>query len=234
MNKTSLIKFYIQHRFIIFPAVVMFLSLLLIVFAIYPQTVKLIENQKVISDLSGKTKLLQNKVSALESYDAQDLSRKVGFVLSSLPAEKDFLNAFGLLQRLAAQSGFNISSISLGNVAGKQGSANSFGLHMEMQGSKTSLQTLLDNFESSPRIIRVGNIDASSAQNSGAVKLSLDVEVLYSPVPADFGKIDSSLPELSQKDQDLIANLAKSIPALNPQQPSPASASARGKVNPFE
>ena len=46
MKKEDLIKFYTAYRAYIFPAGVALASIFLILFVIYPQTVKLFNNQK--------------------------------------------------------------------------------------------------------------------------------------------------------------------------------------------
>lgn len=231
MKKETVAKFYLQYRLYIFPAIVALSSLFLIIFAIYPQTAKLIENQKAAGDLINKSKFLTTKVAALESYNEEDLSSKVGVALNAFPVYKDYERILGLLQGLATESGFTISSIALGNTAGQAGNSNSFGIKLEIKGPKALFQNLLTNLENSPRIMRISNIDITATQASGAVDASLVLEVLYSPMPQNFGSIDSPLPELTQKEEELLASFAeRSLVA----SPSAAQPSQRGKTNPFE
>lgn len=226
--KKEINKFYSEYKLYIFPAVVTLSSLFLIIFAIYPQTVKLIENQKTATELINRSKFLDIKVTALEGYDEKDLERKVGLVLNTLPAEKDYGNVLTLLSQLVLQSGFSISSITIGNSAGKVGSAESLEVKMDITGPRVLLQTLLDNLDSSSRLVRVKSIDVSSSQ--GSISVSLAVQVLYAGSPKDYGTIDSSLPELNQNDEGLISTLERlNKPVLESDVESP-----RGKANPFE
>ncbi|MBI2019152.1 type 4a pilus biogenesis protein PilO [Candidatus Daviesbacteria bacterium] len=227
--KKEIIKFYLEYKLYIFPAVVALSSLFLIIFAIYPQTAKLIDGQKSASQLAGKSEFLETKVQALESVDGEDLARKVRFVLNALPAEKDFANVLALLQQLTAESGFSVSSIALGNSGTKMGNSDSFDVRMEIRGSKVFLQGLLSNLENSPRLIRVKVIDISSANQQGA-DIALSLGVLYSGLPKDFGAADSPLPELTSADEGLIAALEK----INTTTPTSFAQSPRGKANPFE
>ncbi|MBI2337868.1 hypothetical protein HYU95_01680 [Candidatus Daviesbacteria bacterium] len=232
MKKENIIKFYLKYRFYLFPAAVFLSSLFLIIFAIYPQTVKLINNQKVAGDLTNKSKLLEAKVFALESYDKEDLSQKVGVALAVLPADKDFLDVLGLLQEQAVQSGFSITSVALGNTSNKAGSASSYTVKLEMKGSKVLFQGLLDKLENSSRLTKVGSIDIISRQTTQSIDTSLEVDVLYSQLPKDFEKVDSPLPELSKEDEDLIASLIKNSTTIS--KPEEIQQTPRGKSNPFE
>lgn len=235
MKKEDLVKFYAKYRSQIFPAIVALSSLFLIVFVIYPQTVKLINNQKAIGEITNKSKLIENKVIALESYDEADLSRKVEFALITLPAEKDIISILGLLQGLTSQSGFIINSISFGNTSGKLGDSESLEVKLEITGIKVMFQTLLDNFENAPRLVRINAIGISSNQTSQAFNASLVVEVLYSKLPQNFGTTDSPLPEFSQKDEELITKLASLARAgVSVPGSSAGPSSPRGKSNPFE
>lgn len=233
MKKEAVATFYSKYRLYVFPLIVTLSSLFLIAFAIYPQTVKLISNQKAISNLINKSNFFETKVTALESYDETDLSRKVGLALSTYPVDKDFGNAVGLLQQLTVQSGFNVKAISLGG-SGKLGKSESFEIKLEIQGPKALLSTLLNNLENSSRLIRVMSIDISSNQNSGAVDASLAVEILYSPIPQNLETVDSVLPSFSQKDEDLITTLARVNATAQSFSATESSAvSPKGKSNPF-
>lgn len=236
MKKETIIKFYSNYKLYIFPISVALSSVFLILFVIYPQAMKLIINQKNISDLIVKAKFLENKVSALESYDEKDLSQKVNLVLAVVPTEKDFGNTLGLLQEISAKSGFSIVSIVLSNAVNKAGNAESYEVKLEVTGTKTLFQTLLNNLENASRLIKVNSIDISSNQASQTVNVSLSIRVFYSQLPPNFGTEDSPLPQINQKDEELLATLARASeagPSSSIVQPSTPS-SPRGKLNPFE
>ncbi len=228
--KKEIIKFYSIYKLYVFPAVVALCSLFLIVFAIYPQTVKLIDGQRVASELISKSKFLETKVQALESYNKDDLLRKTGIVLYALPSEKDYGNVLTMLQQLVAQSGFSITSITVGNATGKLGNLESFEVKLDLKGSRILLQILLENLENSPRLVRIKSIDVSSGQSQQDIDISLVLQVLYSKLPQDFGMTDSPLPELDQKDENMISALEK----VSAENMAPSAESPRGKVNPFE
>lgn len=231
MKKEEIVKFYQHYRLYIFPAVVALSSLTLIIFVIYPQALKLITNKQVEGDMINRSKFLEVKAQALESLDSTDLNRKKDFALVSYPTDKDFASALGLLQNFTVKSGFNIVLISLGS--GTLGTnAQSYNLKLDILGPQTLLPGLLSNIENSPRLMRVSSVETNLGKDPQGALISLSVDVLYSSVPEDFGSIDSPLPELSEKDEEVLVKLARS--AVSPSLESITPSGARGKANPFE
>lgn len=228
MNK-ELGKFYQKYRLYIFPAAVAVSCLILIIFIIYPQVAKLIQGSRLEQDFSTRSKFLEAKASALENYDEADLQRKVGLVLASFPAEKDFINVMSLLQRLNSQSGFSILSLSLTSVQSSS-KDQSYGVKVEIVGPKTLFLSLLNGIESSPRIMRISTIDVTSGMIADVVSATLTVEVFFAQVSDSFGTLDSPLPEISDKDEQLISRLATTQPIIT----TPISSSAKGRADPFE
>ncbi|MBU0999850.1 hypothetical protein KKE78_00440 [Patescibacteria group bacterium] len=233
MKKKTIIQFYNHYKLYIFPTAVVLSSLFLIIFAIYPQTAKLIENQKVAGEMQKKSNFLASNVIALEDVNSEDLSEKVGITLSAFPAEKDYGRILGLLQGLVVQSGFTISSVTLGNVSGKVGNASSYEVKLEVKGPKILFQGFINNLESSPRIIRVRSLDIVFVQASEILDTSVIIEVLYSPLPQTF-KGDSPLPLFGQAEEELLISLSNLSKINLTASSSAAVYSQRGKVNPFE
>lgn len=233
MKKEAIIKFYTTYRIFIFPAIVALSSLILIVFVILPQFMALLTNQKNAADLRERSKSLEVKAQTLETYDLSDLQRKVGYALSSLPEDKDFATVLGLIQNLTAQSGFSVTSISLGSSTAKLTNAQSYSIKLDVVGAKSLLEALFSNLEGSTRLMKVSNIELSNSPNQQSVNASIALDILYSPLPTNFGSVDSPLPEVSEKDEQLIATLAKNAaPALT--SPANVSLPPRGRANPFE
>ncbi len=83
MNRDISVNFYQKYKLSIFIGIVVFSSIILIIFVIYPQLSKLIANQKVAGEIISKTKFFDDKAQALEKYDKSDLDRKVALVLNS-------------------------------------------------------------------------------------------------------------------------------------------------------
>lgn len=240
MRKEVLVKFYQSYKLYIFSAVAAISSLILIIFVIYPQTSKLLSNQRLDKDVSQKSKFLEAKAQALESYDPEDLSLKVRNVLGSYPVDKDLVAAVSLLQNFTAQSGFSIISLSVGGGSGK-GASQSYSVKLDILGPKALLPGMIKGIEDSNRLMRVSSIEETAGRDSGSTTVSLAVDILYSSVPGEFGSIDSPLPELSDKDQEILARLASTstntsigTAPISGQPTTPSELPPRGKANPFE
>ncbi len=238
MKKDEIIKLYQAQRLYIFPSLVALASLILIILVIYPQTIKLITNQKVKGEIFNKSQFLEAKAQSLESYDPTDLNRQVNFAVGSYPTDRDFVSALALLQSLTLQSGFSITSMSLENASskGQNAQSQSYNIKIDILGPSPLLPTLFSKIENSPRLMRVSSVELTSGKDSQGAAVSLTVEVLYSSAAGGLGSNDSPLPQLSQKDEEVIAKLAKLGPPVRSQQTTAQSVQLgpRGKANPFE
>mgnify|MGYP001558324875 CR=1 FL=1 len=232
MKKETVIKFYLTYRLYLFPVAIAISSLILIFLIIIPQLGKLISNQKAEKALVNNLKFLEVKAQTLDSYDSNDLSNKVSYVLASFPQDKDFGNVIGLIQNLTIQSGFSLTTMTISTATNKTANAQSYSIELEVVGPKNLISILLSNIERSTRLMRVGSIEIRNTISQQTVNISLSLDVLFAPTPASFGSIDSTLPDLSQKDQELLTTLAKNFtPVFTSEN---VSLPSRGKANPFE
>lgn len=241
MKKEELLKFYQNYRFYIFPVIVALSSLILIIFVIYPQTIKLLTNQKIGGEIAKKSVILETKAQTLENYDSGDLSAKVNSALSFYPSEKDLASIIGLLQDITAKSGFSITSLSLGGGLENKG-LQSYGVKLDAVGPQKLMQNFLSNLEGSLRLIRISSLETSSAINQ-TIQASISLDVLYSSQTGDLGSIDSPVPQLSKEEEEVLARLAKVSPTTTttttvttgqPQTQTQTQLGPRGKLNPFE
>lgn len=240
----NLLKFYQTNKLYIFPVMVVLSSLILIIFILYPQTIILLENQKEKTEMISRSNFLDIKVQALEGYDLDQLNRQVNFALNVYPSDKDFVVAMGLLQDLISQSGYNVISIRQGSSLLKSSNVQSYGLNLEIIGPQALLPVLISKIEGLPRLMRIDSLEIASGRDTQATTISFNINVLYSNAPADFGTIDSTLPQLTQKDEEVIAKLAKVGPSFVESKAQggsigqfdipPSQLGPRGKENPFE
>lgn len=234
MKKEAIIKFYVSYRLYIFPFIVAFSSLILIVLIIFPQIYKLITNQKTEGELTNKSKFLEVKAQTLESFDAADLSNKANLSLLSYPPDKDFGNVIGLIQNLTTQSGFVVVSMSIGTTTVKIGESDSYSIQLNVTGPKSLSKVFISNIEGSTRLMKVGNIEISNTSQAQIANLSLNLNVLYAPIPTSFGSIDSVLPTLSESDEQLLAKISSNNTQTISETPTNVQLPSRGKTNPFE
>lgn len=230
MKKETILKFYLNFRIYIFPSVVAFSSLILIVFIIYPQMVKLIGNQRVYGDVIKKSEFLEAKTSALEELDEGDLKNKLGYALKAYPSDKDFGEILDLLQTTANQKGFSVATITIQPTNQTLGEGQSYLVRVEAVGPRNLLDGLIEKIESLARVMKVLSINITLAKDIDIADISLGVDVYFAPAPQTFGSVDSPLPKLTEEDENLIARLVSSQVSV----PSSAVSSPRGKSNPFE
>lgn len=236
MNKAAIVKFYANYKLLIFPLVVALSSLILILLVILPQTIKLLINQRVGNDLLSRSENLEVKAETLASINEGELLQNLGYALNVYPQDRDLANVVGQVQIIAARTGFNIVSLNLGGgpLTPPKGGAQSFNVTLQLTGSKALLPLLLSELENAPRLMRVSSLEISSIAIAGGsgIQVSLGIDVLYSVAPPEFGTVDSPLPQLSEKEQELLVRLAK----VGSQRVGTGQviSAPRGKANPFE
>lgn len=231
MKKEEILKFYLKFRLYIFPAVVALSFLILIVFVIYPQTVKLIANQRAENDLEEKSKFLEAKAATLESLNEENLSAKLKYALFAYPTDRDFSNVIGLLQKVANQNGLSIASLSVKPGSTDSGSAQKYRVKLELSGRESSFSDFIKVIESHVRIMKVVDIEISQDREGNITSGSLEIEAFYAEAPKSFGSPDSALPQLSSEDEEIIAQITT---FYTPASLQPVTAQPRGKADPFE
>ncbi len=232
MIRGTLKKTYTTYRLFIFPVAVIFSCLILIVFIIYPQITSLIENYQTEGNLKSKFKVMEAKAQALEGVDEDDLNAKLKLALNVYPSDYDFSSVVGTLQGIVGKYGFIIVSLQLGGVSKEaRSSVSDFNVKLELIGPKGLLSDLINGIESSSRIMKTGSIEVSSARQGDNINIILNLKVYYSSLPNSFGSADSSLPRLSEKEEAVLASLARLQQSAGSSFTIPVS---KGKPNPFE
>lgn len=230
MNKESFAKFYQKYKLLIFPLVVALSCLILIIFVLIPQIGVFLKNSRSQQEFSARSQFLDAKVAALENLNEPELLNRVSYVLASLPREKDFASTIALLQKITAESGYVIASLTFGTGEGKGAGGQSFGVRMEVVGPKTLLGSLLSSIEVSSRLMKISSMEISSGKEVDIVTVNLALEALFAPMPATLGSIDTPLPEISAGEEELLSKLSSTAAS----QPQPLSATQIGKTDPFE
>lgn len=232
MNKEYFVKLYSTYKLIIFPSVVVLSCLVLIATVIFPQISNLIGNSKTENQLRVKIKNIDTKAQALESVDENDLSSKLKIALSLYPSDSEPSYVIGVFQEVTARYGFNIGSLHLGgSTQAAKGSVLEFNVKLELTGPRMLLKDLITNIENAPRIMKIDNMEIANTRIGDNVDVSLNVKVYYQPFPNSFGDIDTPLPTISDKEEAVLASLAKApvftISGFSAFVP-------KGKANPFE
>jgi len=238
MKKEKLQLFYAKYKLLIYPVCVTLVSILVIVFVIYPQIRGYftgVEDKKRINERLIK---LETKAKELEVIPGDLLNSQVQSSKVALPPEKDYTSIIGLLQRLSAEVGVALVSVTLDTVKGRDtGGVTSFSVKVDVNLPRESFDVFLSKIESSPITMRVASISVDSAQTSDSLLASIIIDVFYAPSPKTFGSIDSPIEKLTAEEEVLVEKLTSnsvSVPVTSSIEESPGSNIPRGKSNPFE
>lgn len=230
MTKEGLQSFYERFKFIIIPIVIVLVSFILIITVIVPQITRLLANQKIAREISERSKFLEVKAQTLESYNTVELDQKIKAVLNSYPVDRDYVNSLILIQNIISQSGFSITSLTLG-ASTESGDGQKYNFNISVSGPKDKLSKFLTNIETSYRLMRIASLETSTDKDQ-QVTVSLNVDVLYAPAPGNFGNVDTPLPQFSQKEGEVLSKLA-TVESLTNIETAQSEATV-GRDNPFE
>jgi len=232
--KSRIKEFYSRYQIFVYPTVIGLASLMVIVLVVIPQIQGFIEGQSTLSNTTQKAKFLEVKAAELSRIDPEDLSKKVNLAVSALPTDKDYGSIIGLIQRIGADAGANIVSLTISPAAGEKNL--SFAVQLTVVGLKQSVNSMIEDIEKSPRVMKVSNINITSSNIDGSVGADFVVNVFYAPAPKSLGAVETELPKLTTKDEEILATLASSS-VSEPALTAPSSAAQllpRGKANPFQ
>ncbi len=222
--------FYAKYKIIVYPVAVGIAALVITIFIIIPQLTSLLNGQSTIKNSSERLKILEVKAEDLKVIDEGSVNKKLQIAILALPEDKDFTTVIGLMKILVAESGMELTSLQLGQLQGNNANLNGFSIKMEIKGQMQTFANLLKMIENSSRVMRVSDIEVSVSSGNTMIA-AINVSIFYSPLPKDLGNIEVSLPKLSEDEENLLANIAKSQIASLSGTPTLLP---RGKANPFE
>lgn len=235
MKTGDLLAFYLKYKMILFPSVVVLSCLILVIFVIVPQLMSLLAGRQIQGELTSKREFLEVKARDLQVVNEEDLKAKVNTVLAAFPADKDYANVMIGLQNVAGKWGFKIDSFALSGQDVKVKSSQGYLINLEVSGARALLPSLLNDIENMSRVMRIGALQISGGPDPAGANVSLGIIAFYAPAPSSYGSFDSPLPELSQKDEEIITKLTSIAPV---QQDDTGVLEEvvipTGKDNPFE
>ena len=147
VNLKSVKFIYDQYKIFIYPILVAGTSLFLILFLILPQIKGFLGGRENLEQARNKLEILTVKAKDLEAINEEDLRKKMGLTLVSLPQEKDFPQVIGVLQEVARSSGMLLISAQIGQAQNSVANGN-FPVKVEVVGSKLAWARFLKNVES--------------------------------------------------------------------------------------
>lgn len=247
MNKETIQKFYFTYRLYIFPTAVGFCCLILIALIILPQFISLLDLRKSEEQNLKRSGILEAKAAELESFNPQDVQKKVEIALNVFPKDKDYTGALTLVQTTMSQNSFIVNSISPSKTASTApgGGGQSYTLKATAIGPKLFLYDLIKAIENGSRVMRIQSIEMTPQHDDSAVSVVLAIDVLFSDASAKSNNTDSPIPKLTSSEEQLINKLAALAPSSNNSNLvisgdgqlvdiGGSGGGARGKQNPFK
>lgn len=231
MQKENLQKLYYKYRFYIFPVVVVICSVVLLAVVIYPQARKIMDISKAQVDTDGKAAQVKAKVDALNSLNSSDLTTQMNVLLTVLPEDKDYPGLIQILKNTILSRGLILVDFQVGGSG--SAAAKSSGLYtvmISLKGTKSAVDDFISSVEALPRMIRIQNLDFNLGKAPDIVTANITLNIFYAPAPTAVGAVDSPLPKLTEKDQQMVALFTRGI---NLSSPPVSTSSAKGKADLF-
>lgn len=229
--KRQLFELMAKNKALLLPAVVGVSSLIIIALIIYPQLMAFLKGQEDLQAAEHKLNKLKVKAADLENLDENDLKKKLDYALVALPQERDYATIIGVFQRVTAEAGMSLGSLQVGGQgAGADKKGSGYTVKLELLGTKSGLDLLLEKIQQVPQVMKVGAMEIASIESD--VNVSLSVDVFYLAVPTSIGSIDADLPKITGEEESLLARLASISPASVPAEPT--TLLPRGKPDPFQ
>lgn len=229
--KKQLTELFNKYKTLFIPIIIGVSSLILILLVIYPQLTVFLKGQKDLQTVEQRLKKLQVKAQDLESLDEDDLNKKLEYALAALPVEKDYATIIGVFQRISAQSNMSLETLRVGGLgSGGDKKTPGYSVQLELLGTKSSLNGVLQQIEKAPRVMKVNGIELTASKSN--VNVTLAVDVFYLPAPTSIGSVDAVLPKLTDEEQKLLTRLASISPSSI--STTPTTLLPRGKPDPFQ
>lgn len=237
-NKEEIIKFYTQNKVVIFPVLAGISSLLIIMLVIYPTLSGFLSGNQKLKDLHRQSQALAAKATELANLDQTALTSNLTVSTLALPTDQDYASAIGTVQALSSAAAYTITSVQIipNLPAGFSSKIPGFTLKVEILGPRATLNTYLSALESSLRVMRVAGFEVNPAKTGDTINVVVNLAVFYSPHPSSLGSADTPLPQITNEEKTVIANLARANSIINQSQGLPAgpSSTTKGKLDPFE
>lgn len=196
-----------QVKLFILPLFTIIIVLLLTSYVLMP---KISESQELLAKVDNEKRLqsvLDKKAQKLQSLESSSLLLDFTNLEYILPSKKDVVLIFDSMDRLEAENGVFIGSLSL-----KPGKLESEGQKIDtdetaasgigtinfstiVSGPQDGILAFLSNLQTSSPFFKINSISVNSTK--GIIVASLNLSTFYQPLPATLGKIESSLSEMS-------------------------------------
>lgn len=230
-----------RHKLIVFPAFSGLVSILMIVFVIFPHILSIIETDKVLNSTKEKNNALIKKLDTLKQIDKAVYVDNTRAALLSIPADKDVAEAISQITFLLASNSLTLDSMvfSGGNQSESSKNVDNYRLTLSIAGETSSLKDFILKIISVPRLMRITHLEVVGGRASGTIQATVALTVFFQPLPSSIGNIEQPVSVTSEDELALLAKIKdyqKNIPLLSTPNLDGSSdiTGPKGKLNPFE
>lgn len=224
--------FFLKHRHLIVPGIVLVLALLIVSLITVPQFLKLFETFRTIDELNAKKAFYQKKIAGLGSLDLALYRKDLETALIALPVDKDITGVTGELLVALSGSGMSLGGVTFAADSPGSEKVQEYTIKMEVTGSEDNLRNFLERVKLTPRIIKLESIEIGRGKGN-LISASLGFITLYQQLPQHIGSVDEDLPQITTADLQILTDIDAKIKALPKVTTVEASTSATGKLDPF-
>lgn len=228
--------FYLNNKFALWPIISVVAIILMMVFIIVPQALSYPKISQQITEKQAKIQVLNDKSQKLENLDLNKLEQDLKVVLTVLPVSEDVPSALSVIQNMMSKVGLNLESSSYAAPQRASSGQNTSTIRLIAVGPVTSVKDFLDNLDNAPRLFQLESINLAFHKEDSGVDVEMPLSVFSSPQPQSIGTVDSPLPELSDKEKELVMKFQKSIEDMASSGSAAINSDAvpLGKADPFE
>lgn len=222
---------YEKYRVLLVPLLVIISAIFISVLVTIPQVFKLVNTFKTIDELGQKKLSYQKKASELESINTTEYRNNLDIALVALPVEKDIPGVMGEILVSLGGSGMHLNGITFSNSPAESEKAEEYSIAIDATGNKTSLGNFLERVTLAPRLIKLTSINIETVSGD-SLNATVSFATFYQTLPNTIGSVDDQLPKIGKDDTQILADIETKEHRF-PKVTQEASASAKGKLNPF-
>lgn len=196
-----------------------------------PKIANVFQLQKKISQDKKKLTLLTQKLAMLEGLDEGEILTKSQLSLKALPPEKDIAAILFVLKTLSFQTEVTLRQIGLepGELSSSKKELSFLTLSLKASGEEERIRTFLEKIELALPLMRIEKISITPKE-SFLVEADIGLNVFFFPVSEVLGSVETPLPIISPREEQVYQELAKFNSYLIEEIPS---STAVGRENPF-
>jgi Tfp pilus assembly protein PilO len=227
---------YKHYKAFLMPLGVILISILIIIYIIFPQIQQFFNSQSLVGIEQQKLDTIKANYSLLTSLDDAQIAANLKILSLALPPQKDFAGIIDAIAYVSAKTGvsvgnfeFSLGDLSASNFAGT--AYPSTKLNINLKGDAKNIANFANEIVKTMPIAEVTSINIS--QNVG----TLGVLFYYKPFPPQNVNDQDPITLLSGNQESLIKQVSAWNSAVSgvsfATPPTPATASASSSGSPF-